>query len=59
MLQNAFDAFDHEKKGVISTDFIGTILEMLGHEVGEDDLKEIISEVDVEGKYLTVNFYIS
>ncbi|XP_035436982.1 troponin C, isoallergen Bla g 6.0101 isoform X1 [Spodoptera frugiperda] len=50
LLQNAFDAFDHEKKGVISTDMIGTILEMLGHELDEDTLKEIITEVDVDGK---------
>ncbi|CAH0701657.1 unnamed protein product [Spodoptera exigua] len=49
LLQNAFDAFDHEKKGVISTDMIGTILEMLGHELDEDTLKEIITEVDVNG----------
>ncbi|XP_026724643.1 troponin C-like [Trichoplusia ni] len=49
LLKNAFDAFDHEKAGVISIDFIGTILEMLGHEVDEDTLKEIIAEVDVNG----------
>uniref|UniRef100_A0A2A4K681 EF-hand domain-containing protein n=1 Tax=Heliothis virescens TaxID=7102 RepID=A0A2A4K681_HELVI len=49
LLQNAFDAFDHDKQGVISTDMIGTILEMLGHEVDDDDLKEIIQEVDVNG----------
>ncbi|CAB3228563.1 unnamed protein product [Arctia plantaginis] len=47
LLKNAFDAFDHEKKGVISTDMIGTILEMLGHELDEDTLNEIITEVDV------------
>lgn len=51
VLQNAFDAFDHEKKGVISTDMIGTILEMLGHELDEDTLKEIITEVDVDGEF--------
>ncbi|KAG6448368.1 troponin C, isoallergen Bla g 6.0101 [Manduca sexta] len=47
LLKNAFDAFDREKKGIISTDMIGTILEMLGHELDEDMLKEIIDEVDV------------
>lgn len=55
VLKNAFDAFDHEKKGVISTDMIGTILEMLGHEVDEDTLKEIITEVDVNGTNLFLN----
>ncbi|KAJ8725805.1 hypothetical protein PYW08_003988 [Mythimna loreyi] len=49
LLQNAFDAFDQEKKGVISTDFVGTILEMLGHELDDDSLKQIISEVDIKG----------
>ncbi|KAI8434750.1 hypothetical protein MSG28_003271 [Choristoneura fumiferana] len=49
VLKNAFDAFDHEKKGVISTDMIGTILEMLGHELDDDTLKEIIAEVDEDG----------
>lgn len=50
VLKNAFDAFDHEKKGVIATDMIGTILEMLGHELDEASLNEIISEVDQDGK---------
>ena len=49
LLKNAFDAFDHEKKGVISTDMIGTILEMLGTQVDEGTLKEIIDEVDEDG----------
>lgn len=48
-MKNAFDAFDHEKKGVISTDMVGTILEMLGHELDEATLKEIIAEVDEDG----------
>ncbi|XP_077285339.1 troponin C, isoallergen Bla g 6.0101-like isoform X2 [Arctopsyche grandis] len=49
LLKNAFDAFDQEKKGVISTDMIGTILEMLGHILDDDTLAEIISEVDQDG----------
>lgn len=52
MLKNAFDAFDHEKKGVISTEMIGTILEMLGHELDEATLKEIITEVDEDGRVI-------
>lgn len=55
VLKNAFDAFDHEKKGVISTDMIGTILEMLGHELDEQTLKEIIQEIDQDGKYFFNN----
>lgn len=49
VLKNAFDAFDQEKKGVIGTDMIGTILEMLGHQLDDDTLQEIIAEVDEDG----------
>uniref|UniRef100_A0ABD2W9V1 EF-hand domain-containing protein n=1 Tax=Trichogramma kaykai TaxID=54128 RepID=A0ABD2W9V1_9HYME len=49
VLKKAFDAFDHEKKGCIGTDMIGTILSMLGYELSESTLQEIISEVDEDG----------
>lgn len=38
--------FDSEKKGVISFDLIGTILELLGHEVNEEELDDILDEFD-------------
>lgn len=50
-MKNAFDAFDQEKKGVISTDMIGTILEMLGHQLDDATLQEIIAEVDEDGNW--------
>lgn len=46
----AFDAFDRNKKGCISTDMVGTILGMLGHEVSPQELAEIIMEIDTWGK---------
>lgn len=52
MLKKAFDTFDRDKKGVIGTDMIGTILEMLGHELDDDTLSEIILEYDQECKFL-------
>lgn len=58
----AFDAFDHDKKGCISTDMVGTILGMLGHEVSESELAEIIWEIDTEGKlfiFFLKNIYSS
>lgn len=55
VLKNAFDAFDHEKKGVISTEMVGTILEMLGHELDEATLKEIIDEIDQDGMFFKIN----
>lgn len=50
MLKKAFDAFDHEKKGSIGTNMVGTILAMLGYELSEKALQDIISEVDEDGK---------
>lgn len=38
--------FDNERKGAISLDIIGTILELLGHEVNEDELDEILDDYD-------------
>jgi Ca2+-binding EF-hand superfamily protein len=51
VLKKAFDAFDHEKKGCISTEMVGTILEMLGHRLDDEMLAEIIAEVDADGEY--------
>ncbi|XP_067009143.1 troponin C, isoallergen Bla g 6.0101 [Anabrus simplex] len=48
-LKKAFDAFDREKKGCISTEMVGTILRMLDHPVDDALLKEIIKEVDADG----------
>lgn len=50
-MKKAFNAFDQEKKGFISTDMVGTILEMLGHAQTENQLQEIIVEIDIDGKY--------
>lgn len=49
VLKNAFDAFDQEKKGCIDTTMVGTILSMLGHQLDDEMLAEIISEVDADG----------
>ncbi|KYN36119.1 Troponin C, isoform 1, partial [Trachymyrmex septentrionalis] len=49
LLKNAFNAFDQQKKGSIGTNMVGTILTMLGHELSENTLQEIISEVDEDG----------
>ncbi|GBP25031.1 Troponin C, isoform 1 [Eumeta japonica] len=49
VLRKAFEAFDHEKKGCIGTVMVGTILGMLGHQVTDETLKEIIEEVDEDG----------
>ncbi|XP_050523873.1 troponin C, isoallergen Bla g 6.0101-like [Daktulosphaira vitifoliae] len=48
LLKRAFDAFAQDL-GYIETNMVGTILQMLGHEVSEDRLQEIIAEVDADG----------
>jgi len=48
LLKRAFDAFAQDK-GFIETNMVGTILQMLGHDVSEDRLQEIIAEVDADG----------
>jgi len=50
VLKKAFDAFDHEKQGSIGTNMVGTILTMLGYELSEKTLHEIIKEVDEDGE---------
>lgn len=49
MLKNAFDAFDQEKNGFIDAAMVGTILSMLGHQLDDKMLAEIIAEVDDDG----------
>ena len=49
LLKNAFDTFDVEKKGSIGTVMIGTILGMLGINMTEKMLADIIAEVDDDG----------
>ncbi|KAH8354951.1 hypothetical protein KR093_002905, partial [Drosophila rubida] len=49
VLRNAFNAFDPEKNGYINTTMVGTILSMLGHQLDDATLAEIIAEVDEDG----------
>ncbi|XP_034939219.1 troponin C, isoallergen Bla g 6.0201-like [Chelonus insularis] len=47
-LKTAFDAFDKEKKGAISTNDVPTIFDMMGLEVeNQSDITNAISEVDL------------
>ncbi|XKL61300.1 hypothetical protein PGB90_008357 [Kerria lacca] len=48
VLKRAFDAFAQDK-GYIEEHMVGTILQMLGHELSEQRLQEIIAEVDADG----------
>ncbi|XP_015922240.1 troponin C [Parasteatoda tepidariorum] len=49
MLKKAFDMFDKDKKGSIETTVVSTILRTLGQSFVESELKELITEIDVDG----------
>ncbi|XP_076033462.1 troponin C, isoallergen Bla g 6.0201-like isoform X2 [Oratosquilla oratoria] len=49
VLKRAFESFDQDKKGAISTDIVGTILKMMGQTVNRAILKQVIEEVDIDG----------
>lgn len=54
----AFDMFDTDGGGDISTKELGTVMRMLGQNPTREELNEIIEEVDEDGKnnqpYLTL-----
>ena len=50
VLKRAFDSFDQEGKGSISTDIVGTVLKMMGQTVNRAILVQIIEEVDIDGE---------
>ncbi|XP_011156648.1 troponin C, isoallergen Bla g 6.0101-like [Solenopsis invicta] len=48
-LRMAFDTFDKDKKGCISTNIVGTILDMMGQAVPAEELSALIMEIDTWG----------
>jgi hypothetical protein len=55
VLRNAFNAFDREKNGSISVDFVPEILRLMGQPFNQKTLEELIDEVDADSKY-QINF---
>ena len=58
MLKSAFDAFDNDKVGYISVNLVGSILEMLGQNISDEELQEIIDSFDTKktGQFTFENF---
>ena len=52
MLKQCFDRFDSQKNGFISAEAVGGILSMMGLKFSSKELKEIIAEIDVDGKFV-------
>lgn len=48
-LKVAFDAFDPDKKEIISTDMVATIMSMMGHKIPTETLQDTINEYDTFG----------
>lgn len=46
VLRDAFRIFDSERKGSIPCDMVKEILTLLGHEVNDDELDEVMEEFD-------------
>lgn len=49
VLRRAFDTLDPNKKGIISADDLGTILDTLGQHQNDQVLKDLVASVDREG----------
>ncbi|CAF0873894.1 unnamed protein product [Didymodactylos carnosus] len=54
-IRDAFNMYDREKKGEISTSILGTVMKNLGHNLKPDQLAECIEAVDGDGSG-TVDF---
>ena len=48
--QEAFSLFDKDGDGKICTQELGTVLRSLGQKPTEAELKEMIREIDIDGK---------
>jgi Ca2+-binding EF-hand superfamily protein len=52
VLKKAFDAFDREKSGSISTNMVEEILRLMGQPFNRNTLEELIDEVDADSKHV-------
>ena len=50
--KEAFDLFDKDGNGVITTQELGTVMRSLGQNPTEGELQDMIHEVDVDSKYI-------
>ncbi len=49
-LREAFDAFDTNKNGTICTKELGTIMQMLGNNPTDEEVKKVMEQVDANSK---------
>ena len=47
--KEAFSLFDKENKGMIGVEELGIVMRSLGHNLSEEEVKDMINEVDADG----------
>lgn len=55
--KEAFDLFDKDKDGTISTEELATVMESLGKRPTQEELRGILKAVDVNGKTNFLSVY--
>ena len=56
--KEAFSTFDTTGAGQISTDHLGQLLKIMGHSPTPDEIKNILEEVDEDGKKSGFSMYL-
>lgn len=54
VLQKAFNSFDSQKTGSISTELVSDILRLMGQPFDKKILEELIEEVDEDSKFAII-----
>ena len=54
--KEAFQLFDKDGDGTISTKELGTVMRSLGQNPTEKELQDMVNEVDVDGTYVMTSF---
>lgn len=51
-LRETFLLFDKDGDGTVNSDELGTVMRQLGQEPSEEELRQMIAEVDEDGRYM-------
>jgi Ca2+-binding EF-hand superfamily protein len=54
-LRNAFELFDQDHNGCISCTELLTVMHRLRQQVSEEEIRDMISQVDIDGSVFTYN----
>lgn len=51
-LRETFRLFDKDGDGTVNCDELGTVMRQLGQEPSDEELRQMIAEVDEDGKHI-------